>query len=370
MFKQTLATFGLLSAILVGPASGIASDWIDDDRTVFKATPQAQQEVPQPAPDRNAPKHLAQGGMLSGNASMTGSLPVGRPMMPLTGRPMMPLNGSSSANGASMAAEADRFLMNANTDNTVPPSSMRGWLQKAHPEFNLNAQNNPDAVVEVKGAWDNAAQILNNMGIRHDHIKAKELRDMNLDRTNVMIVNCEGKIPQDQWEKVRQWVVRGGYLITTDWTLGSFVEKAFPGMIAWNGGNSKGTTVDATVVTRDPGLMTGVPVTRGTWKLDEGSQMVRILRPDLVHVLARSYKLAQMDKNRDFTGDPNQLGVLACEFPYGRGHVLHLVGHFDYNSPMGFRQYVLPDAVPGLGVGLRQAFATNFLMQGLQKSHQ
>lgn len=367
MFKQSLAAFGVLALLTVGLTAARASDWIDDDRTVFKAPPQSQQ-VPPVAPDRVSPKHLAQGSMLTGGASMTGSLSHGRPIVPTpAGTPMMPL--SAGVNGAGLSAQADRFQMNASTDNTVPPERMRGWLEKAHPEFKLDAQNNPEAVVEVKGAWDDAAQILNNMGIRHDHIKPKDLREMSLDRTDVMIVNCEGKIPQDQWEKVRQWVIHGGYLITTDWTLGSFVEKAFPGMIAWNGGNTKGTTVDAIVVTRNANLMAGVPTTRGTWKLDEGSQMVRVLRPDVVHILARSNQLAQMDKNRNFTGDPNQLGVLACEFPYGRGHVLHLVGHFDYNSPMGFRRYVLPDALPGVGIGLRQAFATNFLVDGVQKSH-
>jgi hypothetical protein len=76
-------------------------------------------------------------------------------------------------------------------------------------------------------------------------------------------------------------------------------------------------------------------------------------------VLARSFQLAQ--------SDPDHQGILAVEFSYGKGKVLHLVGHFDYNSSLGFLRYILPDAIPGRGIGLRQAIATNFLMQALER---
>lgn len=302
------------------------------------------------------------GGYLTGSASrFTTQIPAQPQVAPPVARtpvyaPVTPLNGN-----------ANLFNGNVKTDEVVPPNMMRGWLDRTHPEFRMSAQANPNAVLEVKGAWDKASQILNNMGVPHREIKAKELRDVSLDGVKVLVINCEGKVPEDCQEKVRQWVIRGGYVISTDWTLHSFVEKAFPGMIAWNGGKTDGTVVDALVLNTDPTLTRGVPSARVGWKLDEESQMVKVLRPDVVTILARSMKLSQDDPNRDNNPNPNMWGILACEFPYGRGRVLHLVGHYDYNSPLSFSRNVLPDAIPGQGIGLRQAISTNFLLQGLER---
>jgi hypothetical protein len=340
-----------LLAALPAYSQAIAhSDWIDDDRSVFQASvnhPPAESQVRRPGSP----------GVLTGSASAYGSIP---------GRSLNPL--SAGTEQLNLGADADRFISGATTDQVVPPSTFSAWLRRTHPEFNLSAQNDPDAVVEVKGAWDNSAQVLDALGIRYHHVKAKELRDINLNQVKVIVINCEGKIPQDMWEPIRQWVSRGGYIISTDWTLHNFVEQAFPGYIAWNGGKSSGTLVDAMVVSVDPVLFAGVPVKRCVWKLDEGSEMVKVLRPDVVHVLARSYKLGLDDPARNSTY-PGLVGVLAVEFSHGRGRVLHLVGHFDYNAPpFAFRRNLLQDAMPVAGIGLRQAIATNFLVEGLQKT--
>lgn len=361
--KRAFLTALTVTLLMGGLSSvGAASDWVEDDKTVFQVQPKAQQ-VPQVAPDRHAAQKPAPGKYLTGSATRVDSTPA----VPggMSGRALSPRYAEQQAN---LGADADAFIAGIQTNSVVPPDMMRGWLDRTHPDFRLSAQSNPEAVVEVKGAWDKASQILNALGVRHHEIKAKELREISLDNTKVLVVNCEGKIPEDAMEKIRQWVVRGGYLISTDWTLHSFVERAFPGTIAWNGDSTDGTTVDAIIVDRDPVLMKGVPVARAPWKLDDESQMVKVLRPDVVRVLARSYRLGSKDeKNRRQTADPNQWGILACDFPYGRGRVLHLVGHYDYNSPITFQRHVLPDAIPGVGIGLRQAISTNFLLEGLNR---
>jgi hypothetical protein len=228
------------------------------------------------------------------------------------------------------------------------------------------------AVLEVRGAWDNAGQIMDAMGVPHQSVKTKDLRNMVLDlnQIKVIVVNCEGKIPEDCIEKVRRWVIAGGYLISTDWTLHSFLERAFPGYLEYNKSNTRGEVVDAQIVDRDPVLFHGLPpqMQRASWKLDDQSEMVRVLKPDVVRVLAHSWQLSQEDPNRDMIpNNPNQWGVLAAEFQYGRGKVLHLVGHYDYNSPPIFARNVLQDAIPGVGVGLRQAISTNFLIEALNR---
>jgi hypothetical protein len=364
MNKRSPAAGLCMAGLLITASAGacLASDWVED-RHSAPTTPngiQYSEEMPPSAPSREAPSHLpAQGGYLTGEASRT-SMGLSPGIMP--GPPTQFMRGSTE-----QAGDVDRFMLNTRNDTVVPPTSLQAWLQRTHPEFNLSAQNNPDAVVEVKGAWDNSSQILKAMGIRYHEIKAKELRDFPLDSARVIIINCEGKVPGDCVEPLRQWVIRGGYLISTDWTLGNFVERAFPGMIGWDGYHTKGVTVDAMVLPSDPALLAGTQVTRATWKLDEESQAVRVLRPGTVRVLARSYRLAGSDPNSSRSIDPRNQGVLACEFNYGRGAVLHLVGHFDYNAPLGgFLRYILPDAIPGAGIGLRQIIATNFLIQALE----
>jgi hypothetical protein len=364
MLKTELGKAGCLSVILLSllNAAAIASDWVEEPARAYR-TQQPANDMPPTAPTRELKS--AQQGFLTGSASMVGTGAPPRMYMPL---PLASQSAAPLKGYAAEAADANRFMLNAKTDNVVPPSSLAGWLQRTHPEFNLQAQSNPDAVVEVKGAWDNSSEILKAMGIRFHAIKAKELRDFSLANTKVLVINCEGKIPAEAVEPIRQWVIHGGALISTDWTLGTFVERAFPGMVAWDGYHTKGTTVDAVLLPTDPTLLAGTQVPRATWKLDEESQALRVLRPSAVRVLARSYRLADQDPNSSRVADYNQRGVLACEFNYGRGSVLHLVGHFDYNAGLGFMRYLLPDAIPGAGIGLRQAIATNFLIRALQGS--
>jgi hypothetical protein len=368
LIKRAIA-LSLVAAAALSFGSALASDWVEgpgDQKTVFQVNPQdyaappqtAPQMAPATAPPIAPPRQKPGGGMiLQGGATTFGA--AGQ-----TQRPSYAANVGASA--ASLGADADRFLMGARTDTNVPPSQFRGWLEKTHPEFNLSAQRSGNAVIEVKGAWDNSAEILEALGIRYQRVKGRELRGMPLDGTKVMVVNCDGRLPRETFQAINTWVARGGYLITTDWALNELIEKAFPGNIAWNGEQTDGSVVDALIVGPDPSRFQGANVGRATWKLDRESQMVKILNPRNVRVLARSYKLAKRDPNRvnHLDPDPNHWGILAVEFKHGRGRVLHLVGHYDYNSPT-FRKYTLPDAIPGVGIGLRQAIATNFLVEGI-----
>jgi hypothetical protein len=86
--------------------------------------------------------------------------------------------------------------------------------------------------------------------------------------------------------------------------------------------------------------------------LEKRSQFVHQINPN-VEVLARSRSLIATDRY--------QQGILALAFTYGKGRVLHLVGHFDNNSEGAFNN-ILPDASPRIIVSLRQALAANFLV--------
>jgi hypothetical protein len=264
---------------------------------------------------------------------------------------------------AYMRAEAESFLRGALVNVPTPPSTFRAWLSRTHPEFDGRA--NPAAVLEVRGTWDDASQVLEALGIKHTRVKARELPGMSLDKVRCLVVDCAGRVPKESYEQIRDFVLQGGCLISTDWTVHNLVEQAFPGYIEWNGQYLDGSVVDAEVRNTDPELLAGLAVRRTTWKVDDRSFMVRVLRPGVVRVLARSLKLASMDSGAGALADPGASGALAVEFNFGRGTVLHLVGHFDYNAPMSFSSYVLPDPAPGALIGLRQVIATNFLVRAL-----
>ncbi len=239
---------------------------------------------------------------------------------------------------------------------SVAPHVFHDWLVKSHASFAaVLSQREPQAVVQVKGIWDNSDATLRAFGIPHQTIKAKELTDLSLNHTKVLVVNCPGNVPAATYQKVRDFVASGGYLLSTDWTLSNLVSRAFPGYLEWNGAKTSKLMVDAQVIDQDPGLFAGI-VSQAWWKMDEGSEVCTVMKPSVVRVLVASRILSEVD--------PDRRGVLAAYFQFGRGAVLHLVGHFDNNSALAFTN-LLSDPAPGMGISLRQGLAANFVLAGL-----
>lgn len=238
----------------------------------------------------------------------------------------------------------------------VAPDVFRGWVEKYHPSFaQLTTQGSPGQVIEVKGQWDKADRPLTAMGIPHTTIPARHLDDIDLSACRVLVINCAGTIPRDARQKVRDFVANGGALLTTDWSLHNMLEACFPGYVRWNGWKSKSEVVDAEVLPAAQPLARGL-VSNAGWKLDLESQTIAVLDRQRVRVLARSSSLARQE--------PDKQGILAVLFPFGRGQVLHLIGHFDNNAFFAIR-HSLPDPAPVIGISLRQALAGNFVLNAL-----
>ena len=237
---------------------------------------------------------------------------------------------------------------------TVSPALYKSWLEQTHPE--LKAVDNKSAIIEVKGQWDDSGHVLHYFGLPSTRLNSNVVNKFDFSHSYVAIVDCAGNLNQDAVEALRSFVWNGGYLVSTDWALDNFVVKAFPGAIEWNGGYSYPDLVDAICVDLNTEYLKGcVPAAR--WKLDDKCQTVKIVKPAYVHVLVRSRMLSRQD--------PDGFGVLAVTFQYGKGQVLHVVGHFDINSAGTFTNS-LPDPAPRIGIGLRQAIIANFIVKGLQ----
>ncbi|CAN5510615.1 hypothetical protein BH11CYA1_BH11CYA1_14560 [soil metagenome] len=236
---------------------------------------------------------------------------------------------------------------------TVQPGLFKAWLERSHP--GQSSQFTKTTVIEVKGKWDDCGHILRNFGLPFTKITQDKLVQTDLSASKILVINCGCELSAASIECVRQFVAKGGYLLSTDWALDSCLQKAFPGYVEWNSCYTRDSVVDAVVVDQDPILLAGVPKV-AHWKLEDKSQIVKVIRGKSVQVLARSRDLI-----RD---DADQLGILALSFPFGEGRVLHLVGHFDNNANLSFNT-ALPDPAPIIGIGLRQAIAANFIMAAL-----
>lgn len=239
----------------------------------------------------------------------------------------------------------------------VKPKVYQNWLKKTHPQFALNVSKySEDTVVVVKGQWDNSAKTLKKLRVNHKRVSAKEFNKLSLKDTKVVIIDCEGGLDRLGKQKLRTFVIRGGYLLSTDWDLDGFLSSTFMNYVVWNKATNRKLIYDATVIDADPVLFKNT-VTNAPWKLDQESHLIRIMNPKKVRLLIVSRKLQKED--------PDRLGALAIAFPFGRGYVLHMAGHFDNNSGIPIR-HRLPDPAPVIQLSLRQALAINFLVAGVE----
>lgn len=256
---------------------------------------------------------------------------------------------------ANQTLEKAPFFPPPNKPENVSPSTFKAWLEKTHPELKGTITKND--IIEVKGKWDDSAHVMKSFGLPFTQVSTRSFSDTSLDQAKVVVINCAGDIQSEAILSIRRFVGMGGFLITTDWALAGVLQKAFPGFVEWNGGYTDSSVVDAVVVDPDPELFKNVPST-AYWKLDKKSQTVKIVRPGPVRVLARSRLLMRMD--------PSELGILAFTLDYGRGRILHLVGHFDNNSDLAFNNG-LQDPAPGIGIAFRQGLAANFLIRAIRE---
>lgn len=241
---------------------------------------------------------------------------------------------------------------------SVGADTYRAWIDQSHPQLQASiAKGASNQVLVVKGHWDNSGKVLKKFNIPFEKIGSEDVSRRDLSGVKIIIIDCQGKMDLAGKQKLRDFVMRGGCLLSTDWALDNCIAGAFPNTISWNKGmNKQGTYDDAMVVNPDPVLFNRA-VTHAPWKLDIESHLIHINNPQIVKVLAVSETLKRQD--------PDCIGALAVFFKFGRGSVLHMVGHFENNSPIPVGD-MLPDPAPVIGIGLRQALAANFVAAALE----
>lgn len=193
-------------------------------------------------------------------------------------------------------------------------------------------------ILAVSGRFEKPKKVIEHMYASVKKvIKEKEIMKEDLNRYDVVLIGCPGSdIPVSAQPKIRDFVLNGGWLITTDWALQSTVESIFPGYIRWNRNRTDDAVVACQILEPDHPFLEGVlseiaqskwqkESTKNTkksefrWWLENRSFPIMVLNFNEVHVLIASYEI----KNK--WGESPVL----VYFDYGKkgGRIIHMISH-------------------------------------------
>lgn len=188
-------------------------------------------------------------------------------------------------------------------------------------------------ILVVRGSFDHMEAVLEELGIPFTLRSPFELAtEYDFSKHKLVFWNCGDWVLPPRFREpvlrsVRDWVHGGGYLFTTDWAVGTLLAPAFPGYLDSSGGRR---TLEELVVEVQPvashakhALLEGVfdTTAQAKWWLESASFDVIVRDPSKVEVLVEAPRLAGRPYNRS--------SVIAATFSYGRGRVLHVMGHYD-----------------------------------------
>jgi hypothetical protein len=180
-----------------------------------------------------------------------------------------------------------------------------------------------DRILVVEGDFDKMELILDKYGIKYTLLPRERLLQKKFPRAQLLCLNCSRKPGADKAKlvaTVKDFVERGGWLITSDWALDPYLTEGFPGKVRRleMKRHQPDTTVAVSAATLTSPLLQGV-FGRGAatqWWLEETSTL---FRPEAgVDVLVTSSQLEQ----------GWGASAVVIEFRAGSGRVLHLLGHF------------------------------------------
>jgi len=177
-------------------------------------------------------------------------------------------------------------------------------------------------IVVVSGQYDSIESILSTLGVPYNLVSEFEVNngDYSFEEADAVFINCCGGHLNDKGlSKVKEYVDKGGKLITTDWAVKNVIEKVFPGTIRFNG---RQTSDDVVVVEPQGDLgkrLIGLDYegAEPKWWLEGSSYIIEIENKAIVAPVIMSEEL------KEKYGSP----YVAVVFPYGKGAVMHFVSH-------------------------------------------
>lgn len=174
------------------------------------------------------------------------------------------------------------------------------------------------AILNVRGSYDHAERVLDPLQLQFQSLQGFELNRRDISGFKVIFVNCPGKIPGPAAEKIQQAVQDGAWLFTTDWSIRYLLPAITPGFVA-PAGRTGNALYPITAVDRgNPLCRDAVPEGNEPHWWVFFSDPIKVLRSESVEVLLECSELGEQ-----FNAPP-----LAVSYRYGRGRVIHVIGHF------------------------------------------
>lgn len=193
---------------------------------------------------------------------------------------------------------------------------------KAPDDWKKVKEMTEEEIVVVRGAYDRVETILSLNGIKHRVVNPAGVAGLQPNPRGIMMINCPGNLPREAIAWVRDFVDKGGHLLTTDWAIRGTVQQAFPGYISHNGMKTRDECIDVEVPRRDipeTSLMLSASGNPHWWLFY--SFPVKVDDPEKVSLLVTSEQM----KERYGTN------LVAASFRYGAGRVIHIAAHFFQN---------------------------------------
>lgn len=175
-------------------------------------------------------------------------------------------------------------------------------------------------VIVVRGQYDRVQDVLGAMDIPFTLVSAAQLDRINLSPSQVIFINCPGKLSRKGIGQIHQFVEAGGFLVTTDWALRHVIEPAFPGLMRYNDKPTRDDVVRIEIREGGNRFLEGLvsPGEDPQWWLEGSSYPIEILDQKNVEVLITSKEMAER------YGE----APIAVTFNFGLGSVFHLVSHY------------------------------------------
>jgi hypothetical protein len=241
---------------------------------------------------------------------------------------------------------ADYLRANINHDDNQ--KMLKSWVILNHPKALAMFENlSADAIINVLGKSDHEEdnKDLRGLGLKFLNIKPKELETTNFSNARVVILNCDGPSyePKDNPQLVK-FIRDGGCLIETDWAATDWLCVHFRDQ--FKAKECLSGPILAKVNFGDLELTKGC-APEGVWLMRHGLSWCEYS--------GNTFEVTPIPLAEGTT--PSGLHVVpAFYFQCGKGWVLHLAGHYDPT---------FSDAVPSMGVSIRQALLLNFLIYAL-----
>ena len=202
----------------------------------------------------------------------------------------------------------------------------------------VNAVEKHGKILAVSGRYEKPKKIVQHMyASMKKVVREREFMKENLSQYDVILIGCPGSdIPNASHPKVRDFVMNGGWLITTDWALKSIIETIFPGYIRWNRAKTADAVVPCQILQPDHPFLEGVlsEIQQSKWQkqsakdtkqkefrwwLEVKSFPIQVINHEAVRVLINSWELQ------------NKWGEspVLVEFDYGKmgGRIIHMISH-------------------------------------------